>query len=741
MPKPPCTSHAECNDGTYCDLDGTCFGCEWCAQSLDAIDGACPSKCGGVTKLVAGSTFPSDRSELESSGPVREPVEPGCPAFHRLVRNSNPEIDFSERSLAAPYDDARRMSERLASKVDLLAEEMAARPEHFGEYTLHVEQAYTVANKSVTTDISWHNAARAAKVTLIKLDERRRRARWEQRGGSANNISRLSLEAVAYSNRSWDAGSGSSLLRRRRQVACPAGYYDTTSGKAEYWSCGCACPGGCFTDGDCNCACKSINDAGETCTDVLVFRQTAGTYLSKEAWKSVNPDDPENDNYSILDTLEDFRDASGKFEFTIKWPAHETPKYNRWTQTSNPTYEAVAGYSPVDVQHTAQLWAGLEYNKGLQSLADGSVNNNWWYYAIGSTTPWGGGVPGADRAEAVVELYVHTCSGSLPHIDDPVSAVVDLSMNSAVEGSTVYADGTGLLSFAATGIPTPALYNGIEAYNMDNGYITTNSKAGVTVGQRYTHAYWINWRESDSGWRTLFRNSEDHCALVEAGSRRLGVYSNRNGAFRLVQPQYDIVPGEWTFLVVVGKGDSATSSTGKSTFYVGSQHSSIKQVGVADRVCSGTKYYRLGWPGQGPGKSTHSIAWNRILTEQEIERVYLNTLPVDNSVKPWPLGTWDWSPNGGDEFDGKVTLVKENHALVIHSRESEENGGYAAPASISGGWRGPVKDAGFIQNKNTQCYTSSDRAHVKGDRTDNPIHGGGGGIVMTFAECKARCAS
>eukprot|EP00729_Bicosta_minor_P024680 gene24680-4079_t len=292
-----CGDQAKCNDGTYCDLDGTCFGCEWCAQSLDAIDGACPSKCGGVTKLFAGSTFPSDRSELESSGPVREPVEPGCPAFHRLVRNSNPEIDFSERSLAAPYDDARRMSERLASKVDLLAEEMAARPEHFGEYTLHVEQAYTVANKSVTTDISWHNAARAAKVTLIKLDERRRRARWEQRGGSANNISRLSLEAVAYSNRSWDAGSGSSLLRRRRQVACPAGYYDTTSGKAEYWSCGCACPGGCFTDGDCNCACKSINDAGETCTDVLVFRQTAGTYLSKEAWKSVNPDDPENDNY------------------------------------------------------------------------------------------------------------------------------------------------------------------------------------------------------------------------------------------------------------------------------------------------------------------------------------------------------------------------------------------------------------------------------------------------------------
>lgn len=66
--KPPCKGHGDCKGDSYCDLEGACFGCEWCADTLDAIDGVCPQKCGGVTELVAGSSFPSDKSELESSG-------------------------------------------------------------------------------------------------------------------------------------------------------------------------------------------------------------------------------------------------------------------------------------------------------------------------------------------------------------------------------------------------------------------------------------------------------------------------------------------------------------------------------------------------------------------------------------------------------------------------------------------------------------------------------------------------
>ena len=44
--------------------------------------------------------------------------------------------------------------------------------------------------------------------------------------------------------------------RRLARVTCPAGYYDTTGGNANYWGCGCHCPGGCYTNGWCGCACQ-----------------------------------------------------------------------------------------------------------------------------------------------------------------------------------------------------------------------------------------------------------------------------------------------------------------------------------------------------------------------------------------------------------------------------------------------------------------------------------------------------
>jgi hypothetical protein len=44
--------------------------------------------------------------------------------------------------------------------------------------------------------------------------------------------------------------------RRLARVTCPAGYYDTTGGNANYWGCGCHCPGGCYTNGGCGCACQ-----------------------------------------------------------------------------------------------------------------------------------------------------------------------------------------------------------------------------------------------------------------------------------------------------------------------------------------------------------------------------------------------------------------------------------------------------------------------------------------------------
>ena len=63
-----------------------------------------------------------------------------------------------------------------------------------------------------------------------------------------------------------------------------------------------------------------------------------------------------------------------------------------------------------------------------------------------------------------------------------------------------------------------------------NSVLERQGGGSLTEGRYYTHAYVLKWKASDATWRTLFRHSKDHCALVNKKSARLGVYSNRNSA-------------------------------------------------------------------------------------------------------------------------------------------------------------------------------------------------------------------
>ena len=155
-------------------------------------------------------------------------------------------------------------------------------------------------------------------------------------------------------------------------------------------------------------------------------------------------------------------------------------------------------------------------------------------------------------------------------------------------------------------------------------------KAGGTLkeGQYYTHAYLLKWRASDSGPRTLFRHSNDHCAKVKDGSKSLMMYSNRDAANggHWRDSGYDIVPQQayWELVLVTGAGTSSTSPTGKTTFYTmdGSTRKMILR-GTVDRVCSGMNYYRIGWDGQGPGKIARIVSWKRVLAMNEIQALVL----------------------------------------------------------------------------------------------------------------------
>jgi hypothetical protein len=71
------------------------------------------------------------------------------------------------------------------------------------------------------------------------------------------------------------------------------------------------------------------------------------------------------------------------------------------------TEGGVEGYESLHTPFYANSWNGLEYNTGTQSLLDGSVGIDWWWYAVGSTYDYGiNQIPGPGVLVNKVELYV-----------------------------------------------------------------------------------------------------------------------------------------------------------------------------------------------------------------------------------------------------------------------------------------------------------------------------------------------
>ena len=69
-------------------------------------------------------------------------------------------------------------------------------------------------------------------------------------------------------------------------------------------------------------------------------------------------------------------------------------------------------------------------------------------------------------------------------------------------------------------------------WDLNKSYLQRTGGGTLSDGQFYTHAYVLKWRPTDAGWRTLLRHNQDHCIIVKSGAKDLGMYSNRNGAFR-----------------------------------------------------------------------------------------------------------------------------------------------------------------------------------------------------------------
>ncbi len=143
-------------------------------------------------------------------------------------------------------------------------------------------------------------------------------------------------------------------------------------------------------------------------TRLFVHKTAGGLFASKNDAKEKNTNDINADLYSQLTHLSDFKRDS-KFEFWLHYDELDgNDGGNRWTQTSNPISESIAGYTAINADHTSRFWGGLEPDTGNNTLIDGSVGHSNWFYAIGSIRYWPGSgtIPGPNPGVKEVILYI-----------------------------------------------------------------------------------------------------------------------------------------------------------------------------------------------------------------------------------------------------------------------------------------------------------------------------------------------
>ncbi len=129
--------------------------------------------------------------------------------------------------------------------------------------------------------------------------------------------------------------------------------------------------------------CDMTRDEGGW-TRVFFHDVVAGPFAAADDAHSSHPDDPLALRYSILDTLEAFREGDGDLVMRIEWPDTGHAGRNIWRQRSNPTAGPVEGYVAIDVDHPVQGWGGLERSQNPASYVDGTVGHVNWYFSIGT---------------------------------------------------------------------------------------------------------------------------------------------------------------------------------------------------------------------------------------------------------------------------------------------------------------------------------------------------------------------
>lgn len=190
------------------------------------------------------------------------------------------------------------------------------------------------------------------------------------------------------------------------------------------------------------------------------------------------------DKYSRLGILDsgDTYKINGKYEFLLQYPIDYPGLYNRWRQTNAPQNEFVArsetggqvtGYKAVHIDWTGNYWGGLERNDASttsysSTWLDGSVGRDSWFYAIGSSSAYGHGIPSYDSTASVVELWIRIPDGAVTTVDMGTATSAEVTGLSEETTYLFFASATnvaGTTYSPAVEITTPADQAKIYRYN------------------------------------------------------------------------------------------------------------------------------------------------------------------------------------------------------------------------------------------------------------------------------------
>ena len=147
-------------------------------------------------------------------------------------------------------------------------------------------------------------------------------------------------------------------------------------------------------------------------TWTLLFRQTIGYWWTSSQSLSLNSSDPDNDNYSILDQIDTYKNTDGKYRLRYLDTGNSSSagRFNDWRQTSNftTTSNSVSGYEAVSIYDSGNYWGGLCVN-GYNSYSrfDGSPGISNWHFAVATiiSTYSGGNIPGLSTTSQM-EVYI-----------------------------------------------------------------------------------------------------------------------------------------------------------------------------------------------------------------------------------------------------------------------------------------------------------------------------------------------